>query len=213
MGDLRHFCFPVPFLGAFPHYDDVTARTDLALVRAARLDDEDAFAEIVDRYAPGMLRYAMRMVGEQDLAADAVQEAFVSAWRNLDSFEGRSTLKTWLYRLAHRRVVDLLRVRRAVPVDDEVLAHQGDHPGSVTLGWTAPSTDPLQAVLDRELLDALRAALLELPEQQRATWLLREIEGMGYQEIAETLGTTAASVRGNLHRARTTLGVKLERWR
>lgn len=192
----------------------MTTRTDLALLRAARLDDEAAFEEIVERYAPGMLRFAVRMVGEPDLAADAVQEAFVSAWRNLATFEGRSSLKTWLYRLLHRRVVDLLRVRRATPVDDEVLSIESDRPGtSVTLGWSTPATDPLQAVLDRELLDALRAALLELPAPQRATWLLREIEGMGYQEIAETLGTTAGSVRGHLHRARGTLGVTLDRWR
>ncbi len=190
-------------------------RSDAALVRAARLDDTAAFAEIVRRYSPGMLRFAMRMVGEDDLASDAVQEAFVSAWKGLDSFEGRSSLKTWLYRLLHRRVVDLLRVRRAVPVSDDVVAgaDAAAAMGEIGVFTARPAADPLQAVLDRELVDALRAALLELPRVQRAVWLLREIEEMGYQEIAEALAVTPGSVRGQLHRARTTLGARLERWR
>lgn len=181
----------------------VTA-TDDALVRAARLGDEDAFHELVDRHGPGMLRYARRLVGGSDAdAAEVVQEAFISAWKSLDSFRGESSLRTWLFRLVHRRAVDLQRHRRPTPIDDELLSRV----------VRSADDNPLQDVLDSELLEALQAALDELPWNQRAAWLLREVEGLGYEEIARTMGTTVASVRGHLHRGRRQLAERMARWR
>ncbi|GAB3110058.1 sigma-70 family RNA polymerase sigma factor [Janibacter alkaliphilus] len=180
------------------------APSDEALVRAVRLGDEQAFATVVDRYGPGMYRYAVRLVGGSDAdAAEATQEALVSAWRGLPTFEGRSSLKTWLYRLVHRRAVDLVRQRRPVPVEDEQLAA------------VAPPArdDPLGAVLDGELLAALQQALDELPWGQRSVWLLREVEGMSYEEVASALSMTTGSVRGNLHRARRALAERMAPWR
>ncbi len=77
----------------------------------------------MDRYGPGMLRYARRLVNGSDAdAGEVVQEAFISAWKGLDSFRGESSLRTWLFRLVHRRAVDLLRNRRPTPIDDELLS-------------------------------------------------------------------------------------------
>lgn len=178
--------------------------TDGALVRAARLGDEDAFGEIVDRYGPGMLRYARRLVGGNDAdAAEAVQEAFISAWRGLETFRGESSLRTWLFRLVHRRAVDLQRHRRPTPIDDELLSRM----------VRIADDNPLQDLLDGELLEALQQALDELPWNQRAAWLLREVEGLGYDEIAQALGTTVGSVRGQLHRGRRQLAERMARWR
>ncbi len=178
--------------------------SDDALVRAARLGDESAFGVIVDRYGPGMYRYALRQVGGSDAdAAEVTQEAFISAWRSLDSYEGRSSLRTWLFRLVHRRAVDLQRHRRPTPIDDALLSR-------VVL----PAADnPLQDLLDTELLEALQAALDELPWHQRATWLLREMEGLSYAEISETLAMPVGAVRGHLHRGRRTLAQRMARWR
>lgn len=184
--------------------DDLPETTDAALVRAARLGDEDAFGEIVDRYGPGMLRYARRLVGGNDSdAAEAVQEAFISAWRGLESFRGESSLRTWLFRLVHRRAVDLNRHRRPTPIDDELLSRM----------VRVADDNPLQDLLDGELLEALQQALDELPWNQRAAWLLREVEGLGYDEIAQALGTTVGSVRGQLHRGRRQLAERMARWR
>lgn len=184
--------------------DDLPEATDAALVRAARLGDEDAFGEIVDRYGPGMLRYARRLVGGNDSdAAEAVQEAFISAWRGLESFRGESSLRTWLFRLVHRRAVDLNRYRRPTPIDDELLSRM----------VRVADDNPLQDLLDGELLEALQQALDELPWNQRAAWLLREVEGLGYDEIAQALGTTVGSVRGQLHRGRRQLAERMARWR
>ena len=184
--------------------DALAAASDAALVRAARLGDDDAFGEIVDRYGPGMLRYARRLVNGSDAdAGEVVQEAFISAWKSLDSFRGESSLKTWLFRLVHRRAVDLLRHRRPTPIDDELLSRV----------VRVADDNPLQDVLDSELLEALQEALDELPWNQRSAWLLREVEGLGYDEIAHAMGTTVGSVRGHLHRGRRQLAERMARWR
>lgn len=185
--------------------DDALATvSDAALVRAARLGDDDAFGELVDRYGPGMLRYARRLVNGSDAdAGEVVQEAFISAWKSLDSFRGESSLKTWLFRLVHRRAVDLLRHRRPTPIDDDLLSRV----------VRVADDNPLQDVLDSELLEALQEALDELPWNQRSAWLLREVEGLGYDEIAHAMGTTVGSVRGHLHRGRRQLAERMARWR
>jgi RNA polymerase sigma-70 factor (ECF subfamily) len=178
--------------------------SDAALVRAARLGDGDAFGVLVDRHGPAMLRYARRLVGGSEVdAGEVVQEAFISAWRSLDSFRGESSLKTWLLRLVHRRAVDLNRHRRPTPIDDDLISR----------AMHASTDNPLQEVLDAELLEALQKALDELPWNQRAAWLLREVEGLGYDEIARTMGTTVGSVRGHLHRGRRQLAERMARWR
>lgn len=193
-----------PAGGALPSAPQAPAApSDEALLRAARLGDEEAFQAIIERHGPSMYRYAVRLVGSSADAADVTQDALVSAWRSLDSFAGRSSLRTWLFRLVHRRAADLQRVRKPTPIDDDLISRM-----------TRPSTDnPLQSVLDHELLEALQQALDELPWHQRAVWLLREVEQMSYEEIAETLAISPGSVRGYLHRGRSTLAERMARWR
>lgn len=177
--------------------------SDRALARAARLGDIDAFAAIVDRHGPAMYRFAVRQLGSEADAAEATQDAFVSAWRSLGTFKGRSSLRTWLFTLVTRRAADLHRVRRPTPIDNSLLSAL---PGSA-------HDNPLQMAVESELIEALRRALAELPWHQRAAWLLREVDGMSYAEIATTLGLTTGSVRGHLHRARKTLAERMARWR
>lgn len=183
--------------------DDLAEASDVALVRAAKLGDQEAFRVIVDRHGPVMFRYAMRMTGSEADAAEATQDALVSAWKDIGSFEGRSALRTWLIRLVHRRAIDLARKRRPTPVDDDVMA-----------AIVRPATDdPVQSVLDAELLAALHAALDTLPPLQRAAWWLREIEEMSYEEIATALAIPLDSARGHLQRGRRTLAERMARWR
>lgn len=179
-------------------------RSDDALVRAARVGDDQAFREIVDRHGPGMYRYALRLCGGSDAdAGEATQDALVSAWKDLATFRGDSSLRTWLFRLVHRRAVDLQRRRRPTPVDDDLLTR-----------IIEPSDDdPLQDAMDHELLGALQKALDELSSHQRSVWLLREVEGMSYAEIAQAMGIPEGSVRGHLHRGRKSLAERMERWR
>ena len=172
---------------------------DETLRRAAALGDVRAFEAIIDRHGPAMLRFARGLVPDPGDAEEAVQDAFVSAWRALPTFRGESTLRTWLFTITRRRAVDVARRRRPVPLDEQVLAD---------IGPAGP--DPAEAVGLRE---AITAALAELPARQRAVWVLREVEDLGYAEIAAVLGTTPTTVRGQLARARATLQRRLEPWR
>ncbi len=181
----------------------IEERSDGALLRAARLGDTDAFGAVVERHGPGMRRYARFILGDEDDAADATQEALVSAWRGLGTFRGESSLRTWLFTLVSRRAADLQRRRRPVPVPEEQLEQRLP---------TVPDTASGSA-LEADLVEALRAALQDLPWRQRACWVLRELEGLSYDEIAATVGVTSGQVRGYLQRGRATLAERMEPWR
>jgi RNA polymerase sigma-70 factor (ECF subfamily) len=165
--------------------------------------------------------YCYRMLGSSFDAEDAVQETMVRAWRGLDDFEGRSALRSWLYRIATNVCLDQLtgRKRRALPMD---LAGDPYPPVEASLSGRRPSTAWIEPVLDRQVLPddgdpAERAVLREsirlafvsalqlLPPRQRAVLLLREVLRWRAEEVARLLDTTVASVNSALQRARATL--------
>lgn len=189
--------------------DELTTASEGALARRAGLGDRAAFEELFARLFPGSFRFALRMLdGDEQLAEDAVQEAWVKAWRALPDFRGSSRFQTWLFSIVARQVHDVRRRHRPVAVDNELLEPLVNRHARPTSG-----TDPAQAVLDAELWETLTLALTELPWRQRATWLLREIEGFSYDDVARVLDTTPTVVRGQLHRARRTLAIRMEQWR
>lgn len=182
----------------------ISDRSDEVLARRAALGDRVSFTEIFHRHAASLYRYAFRMLdGDHQAAEDAVQETMTKAWLKLDRFRGDSALRTWLFRLAANECIDARRRRRPVAVDDGVLS----------VLTTGTATEPYEATSVLELREALDLALLELPWRQRAAWLLREVEDLSYLEIADVLDTTVTVVRGQLHRARTTLAVRMAQWR
>lgn len=177
---------------------------DEVLARRAGLGDRRAFGSIVDRHGPSLYRYAHRMLDDPRDTEDCVQEAFAAAWTSLPNFEGRSSLRTWLFAVTAHKVRSLQRrrSRTALPLpfapDDEV---------------DRRAVDPQRSAEDADLLDALNAVLHELPAGPRSAWLLREVEGLSYDQIAEVSGTTPSTVRGQLHRARAYLIPRMEAWR
>lgn len=189
---------------------DVAAATQQALARRAGLGDRAAYEELFRRFFPATYRFALRMLDhEAGLADDAVQEAWVKAWRGLPDFRGTSSFSTWLFSIVSREALEVRRRRRPVAVDSEILEPIIDR----TAVRQSVTQDPAQSVLADELWETLNLALLELPWRQRASWLLRELEGFSYDEIARVLETTPAVVRGQLHRARRTLAIRMEQWR
>lgn len=151
-----------------------------------------------------MHRYAIHMLdGNVHDAEDVVQNALIKAWQHLPGFRGDSSLQTWLFRITSNEAYSARRRRHPRVVDDELLAGRADEIDS----------DPAEQVVGAELWQMLELALTELPWRQRASWLLREIEGLSYREIAEVLDTSTAVVRGQLHRARSTLAVRMAQWR
>lgn len=183
--------------------------SDHALARRSGLGDQAAFTELFARLFPGTLRFALRMLdGDEQLAEDTVQEAWIKAWRALPDFRGDSRVSTWLFSIVARQALDVRRRTRPLAVDDQML-----EPLATRAVRTSDTQDPAQTALARDLWETLAAALGELPWRQRASWLLRELEGLSYEEIAQILNTTPTVVRGQLHRARKNLAIRMEQWR
>ena len=183
--------------------------SEAALARRAGLGDRAAFEELFRRLFPGSFRFALRMLdGDEQLAEDTVQEAWAKAWRALPDFRGSSRFSTWLFSIVTHQSQDVRRRYRPVVVDHHLL-----EPLVTQAAPPASQQDPERAALDRELWETLTVALSELPWRQRATWLLRELEGFSYDDIARVLDTTPTVVRGQLHRARGTLATRMEQWR
>jgi len=184
--------------------DSVGVLPDAVLARRAALGDRGAFTAIVHRHGPAVFRYASGMLGEHTAdAEDAVQSMWIKTWRHLASYRGEAQLRTWLFRITANEVLNARRRRRPLAVDDELLTPLADH----------RELQPDQIADERALRRALTRALTELPWRQRASWVLAELEGLSYQEIADVLDTSPTVVRGQLHRARRTLTVRMEQWR
>ncbi|MBC6463931.1 sigma-70 family RNA polymerase sigma factor [Actinomadura alba] len=188
---------------------------------AARTGDESAFAALVERHRGELRVHCYRMLGSFDEAEDLVQETFLRAWKNLRGFEGRSTLRAWLYRIATNACLDVLdgRARRVLP-------HHLTPPSDPSVGlpprtdipWLQPFPDrlwepvepseaqPDSAVVAKETIElAFLAAIQHLPPRQRAVLILRDVLGWPAKETAALLESSVASVNSALQRARTTL--------
>jgi len=172
---------------------------DLTLVVRAQEGDVRAFEALARRHQAALYRTALRVTGDPAEAEDALQEALLDAWRHLDRFRGDAALSTWLYRLVTNRCIATLR-RRPVPAPD------------AGVDVAARDSPERSALLDLELA-ALGRAVQDLPDNLRVCWVLRELEGLGYAEIAEITGAGETAVRGRIHRARVQLVGVMRAWR
>lgn len=169
------------------------------LVRAAAQGDEEAFAQLVRQYEDKVYHLALRMCQNPEDAWDVAQEAFLAAWRGLPNFRGEAGFSTWLYRLVNNAAIDHLRKAKkqqlAVSLDDEELGL--DTPD------TAPS--PHQAAEGKELQQAVADGLRLLSDDHRHVLVLREVQQMSYEEIAQVLSMDIGTVKSRLSRARNSL--------
>ncbi|MEU3409072.1 sigma-70 family RNA polymerase sigma factor [Streptomyces sp. NPDC006670] len=173
--------------------------------------------EELEAYRGELTGYCYRMLGSYAEAEDAVQEALVRAWRNADGFEGRSSVRSWVYRIATHVCLDALAAgkRRALPMDLSGPADGATPPGAPADGqaWIdpLPGSDPSAAAEASESVRlAFVAALQHLPPRQRATLILRQVLGFSAREVADLHGSTIASVNSALQRARATLADRRE---
>jgi RNA polymerase sigma-70 factor (ECF subfamily) len=185
----------------------MSAIADTQLLSAARRGDEDAYRRLVEPRRAELHAHCYRMLGSVHDAEDALQDALLRAWRGIGRFEGRSSLRAWLYRIATNTCLDVVakRPQRVLPIDYGPGADPHDSPGEpvVESVWVEPYPDAELAYELRESVElAFVAALQHLPATQRAVLILREVLGFSAAEVAETLGTTVAGVNSALQRAR-----------
>ena len=172
---------------------------DEELVRLAAGGDEDAFAALVRRYEDKVYGLALRVLDSPEDAADAAQEAFLSAWRGLPAFRGEAGFSTWLYRLTMNAAVDSLRRNRRqrgqLSLDD------GERAPDLADGGPGPQERAEHA----ELREAVAAGLTQLSDDHRQVLVLREVRGLRYEEIAQVLALDLGTVKSRIARARTAL--------
>lgn len=185
--------------------------TDEELIRAALGGDDEAFRGLMEKYKRRAFSVAVGITGDPDEAMDVVQEAFVKAYYNLKEFRFGANFYTWFYRLLVNQAIDRWRkVSRGhtVPLDERWLSGEVSAPDSVV----HPRT-PEDIAQNRELSEALTRAIGELPEYHRAVILLREVEGLAYDEIASVLKCSVGTVMSRLHYARAKLKDALKGYR
>ena len=173
---------------------------DAALVRASQRGDREAFGVLVTRHAASILSLTTRMLGQTADAEDVAQEAFVAAYKALSEFKFVSKFSTWLYRIAANKCTDALRARRPENIS---LDATGD--GS-SLAWeTANEETPHWALEQAELAWELDRGIQTLPHLYRESFVLRHVEGLGYDEMSEILGVNRDTIKMRVYKARTLL--------
>ncbi len=187
-----------------PHFQD--AAEDASLLRRIRCGEGSAFDELVRVAGPRLLAVARRMLGHEDDAQDAVQEAFLSAFRSIDRFDGRARLTTWLHRITVNACLMRLRARKRRPERriEEFLPQflEDGHQRVPSTPWKPEEATGIEQAEVRELV---RRKINELPESYRVVLLLRDIEGLDTEAAAAVLGATPNAVKVRLHRARQAL--------
>jgi RNA polymerase sigma-70 factor (ECF subfamily) len=195
---------------------------DAALLDALRCGDDRAFARLVDSHHRSLLRVAQLYVRDRGVAEEVVQETWLAVLEGIDRFEGRSSLKTWIYRiLTNRAKTRAQREHRELPFSalcddkpevDETRFRPIDDPKSPQQWAAPPRAWPDERILARETVDQLRNAVAQLPPAQQVIVGLRDIEGWRADEVCEALGITPGNQRVLLHRARSRLRNALEEY-
>jgi RNA polymerase sigma-70 factor (ECF subfamily) len=187
---------------------------DAELIRRLRAGDEQAFVALVERYNGSMLRLAASFVPSRAVAEEVVQDTWLAVLRGIARFEGRSSLRTWIFTiLVNRARTTGTREQRSIPVADTAPVVDASRFGPDG-GWSAPPEHWIEEAEDRieaeKLAELLRGAIDALPGRQREVVLLRDVEGMSSAEVCEVLAITEANQRVLLHRGRGKLRQLLE---
>ena len=178
----------------------MTREQEAAVIQSVLDGNVNAFETLVKEYEKNVYNLALRMTGNSEDAADMSQEAFIKAYNSLSSFRGDSKFSVWLYRIVSNVCLDYLRSRTRKPTVS--LSTENDDGEEVELDIADESQSP-ELLLDRSLTrDAVRRGLAALPPDHREILLLREIQGLSYEEIAAALGLEAGTVKSRIFRAR-----------
>jgi RNA polymerase sigma-70 factor, ECF subfamily len=189
---------------------DYKEMPDAELVKVAQAGDTRGFDELVRRYQDKVYRLCFKILRHEDDAAEALQDAFLSAFRGLKNFKAESTFSTWLYRVATNASLMKYRKRRDGHVSLE--QSQSSNEDSETMQLPDWTQQPVQDLLDSETRQVMSEGIQRLPEELRTVFVLRDVEGLSNAEVADVLELSVAAVKSRLHRARRSLRDWLDRY-
>ena len=169
------------------------------IIRSVLRGNVNDFEKLVTAYEKNVYNIALRMVGDPDDAADMTQETFIKAYRALSGFRGDSKFSSWLYRIASNVCLDFLRSRSRHP---QVSLSTVDEDGQAPVELPDMRQNPEEQLMKKLGMEAVRRGLEQLPEQQRQILVLRELGGLSYAELAQTLGLEEGTVKSRIFRAR-----------
>jgi RNA polymerase sigma-70 factor (ECF subfamily) len=180
------------------------AEEDRAIIEAAQKGDRAAFRRLVERHQRRAFAIALGMVRDENDARDLVQEAFLRVYRGLDRFQGGSSFFTWFYRIVTNLAIDFMRKpgRKETEHDDARAVIDAADEADFPFVSRIDGAEPLDVVHRQELAKRLRAALDALPPYHRGVVLMREIEGMSYEEMAEAMNVSKGTIMSRLFHAR-----------
>ena len=189
--------------------------SDDDLVRRLRSGDESAFAEVVDAYHSSMVRLAQTFVSSRAVAEEVTQDTWLAVLKGIGRFEGRSSLKTWIFRILSNRARSTgVREQRTTPVDVSDEAAVDRRRFDAGGAWSDPPAHWSDEVVDRfssgPLVAQVRAAISDLPESQRAVVTLRDLDGLSSKEVCDVLQISEVNQRVLLHRGRSRIRARLE---
>ncbi|HUF46569.1 MAG TPA: sigma-70 family RNA polymerase sigma factor [Vicinamibacterales bacterium] len=183
-------------------------RTDEELVARATAGDTEAFNQLVKRWERPIYALAYRTLGREEDARDVVQDAFLRAYRGLRAFKGEAKFSSWLYRITLNLCRDWIRRERRAPV---VQVPEGTDPVDLADAKASPAESVEDLVARREMSAAVSRAMAELPEEQRTAIMLKEYQGLTFQEIADLLDCPLSTVKTRLYQGLSVLRRRLER--
>ena len=200
----------VRFSDEMQSIDALESRSDHALLDATRLGDAAAFAELVGRYRNQIINFVYRMTNDYDGASDLAQETFVRVYKAMDRYKTSHAFSTYIYRIATNLAISELRKRKRRRVVSLTGFFQGKD-GADPVEFDPPDTQPLQdaAMIGDERRNAVARAIATLPDKYRAPLVLRDVEGLGYEQIAKILETSEGTIKSRISRARGLLRDKL----
>lgn len=183
---------------------------ELELIRGCRRGDYGCFEQIVGAHERKIYNLALRMLGNPDDAADILQETFLKVYDHLDKFRGDSRLSTWIYRIAMNEALMKIRRDKGKTVSiDTFHSAEGETRALDLEDW---AQKPLDKLITKELGEEMEKAVGLLPEDYRAVFLLRDVDGLSNAEIAEVLDISVPAVKSRLHRARLFLRGELSKY-
>ncbi|MBL4801414.1 MAG: RNA polymerase sigma factor [Emcibacter sp.] len=184
--------------------------TEAAQVKALKAGDAVAWRDLLSRYGPSLLNYASSLLGDRGAAEEILQDSLVNIYRTIDRFEGRCSLKSWLYRGVHNRAIDEIRRRkRYVEVSADGLEdyfNEQGHWKHDCPGWDGLAAKQLD---EKRVLSVVRQEMDRLPHMHREVLLMKDVEGLKTSEICAALEISAGNLRIRIHRARVALRTAL----